>query len=52
MAGWAPAGIALGISIGSRHDDRTTARQARRTADNAEGVGWTELVNESRHQDS
>jgi hypothetical protein len=25
MAGWAPAGPALGISIGSRHDDRATA---------------------------
>ena len=29
MAGWVPAGIALGLSIGSRHDDRATARQAR-----------------------
>ena len=29
MAGWVPVGLALGLSIGSRHDDRTTARQAR-----------------------
>ncbi len=49
MTGWVPTGLALGISIGSRHDDRTTARQARRTSGNAEVTGWTELVNESRH---
>jgi hypothetical protein len=28
-AGWVPAGLALGISIGSRHDDRGLAGQAR-----------------------
>ena len=50
MAGWVPAGLALGISIGSRHDDRTTARQARWTAGNVEVAGWTELVGESRHE--
>jgi len=49
MTGWVPAGLALGISIGSRHDDRTTARQARWGSGNAEVAGWTELVNESRH---
>jgi uncharacterized protein YbjQ (UPF0145 family) len=48
MMGWVPAGLALGVSIGSRHDDRTTARQARRWAGNAEVGAWTELVNESR----
>jgi uncharacterized protein YbjQ (UPF0145 family) len=47
--GWVPAGLVLGISIGSRHDDRTTARQARWSSGNIEVVGWTELVNESRH---
>src|SRR5262252_501964 len=36
MAGWVPAGLALGISIGSRHDDRTTTRQARWGPGNAE----------------
>jgi len=46
--GWVPAGLALGISIGSRHDDRTTARQARWGSGNAEVAGWTELVSESR----
>jgi uncharacterized protein YbjQ (UPF0145 family) len=49
MAGWVPAGLALGISVGCRHDDRTTARQARWGSGNAEVAGWTELVNRSRH---
>jgi hypothetical protein len=48
MAGWVPAGLALGLSIGVRHDDRTTARQARWASGNAEVDGWTELVNASR----
>jgi uncharacterized protein YbjQ (UPF0145 family) len=47
--GWVPAGLALGISIGSRHDDRTTARQTRQWSGNVEVAGWTELVSESRH---
>ena len=49
MQGWVPAGLVLGISIGSRHDDRTTARQARWGSPNAEVAGWTELVTRSRH---
>ena len=49
MMGWVPAGLALGISIGSRHDDRKTTRQARWGSGNAEVVGWTELVSQSRH---
>jgi uncharacterized protein YbjQ (UPF0145 family) len=49
MAGWMPAGLVLGISIGSRHDDRKTARQARWGSGNAEVAGWTELVSQSRH---
>jgi uncharacterized protein YbjQ (UPF0145 family) len=48
MAGWVPAGLALGIAIGSRHDDRPTARQVRPWSGNAEVAGWTELVNQSR----
>lgn len=48
-AGWVPAGLALGIAIGSRHDDRATARQARRWSGNVEVAGWTELVSRSRH---
>ena len=49
MTGWVPAGLALGISIGSRHDDRKTTRQARWGSGNAEVAGWTELVSQSRH---
>jgi len=48
-AGWVPVGLALGISIGSRHDDRDTTRQARWSSGNAEVAGWTELVSQSRH---
>jgi uncharacterized protein YbjQ (UPF0145 family) len=49
-AGWVPAGVALGISAGSRHDDRTVAGQARWWSGNVEVAGWTELVNQSRHE--
>jgi uncharacterized protein YbjQ (UPF0145 family) len=48
MTGWVPAGLVLGISIGLRHDDRTTVRQTRWTSGNAEVAGWTELVGQSR----
>jgi uncharacterized protein YbjQ (UPF0145 family) len=48
MAGWVPAGLVLGISIGSWHDDRDTARQARWWAGNAEVAGWTGLVSQAR----
>jgi uncharacterized protein YbjQ (UPF0145 family) len=49
QTGWVPAGLALGISIGSRHDDRATARQSRQWSGNVEVAGWTELVSGSRH---
>ena len=49
MTGWVPAGLAVGISMGSRHDDRATARQTRQWSGNVEVAGWTELVNQSRH---
>ena len=49
MAGWVPVGLALGLSIGSPHDDRTTARQARWVSGNVKVADWTELVNQSRH---
>ncbi|HEY2489419.1 MAG TPA: heavy metal-binding domain-containing protein [Streptosporangiaceae bacterium] len=49
MTGWVPVGLALGISIGSRHDDRGTTRQARWTSGNAEVAGWTDLMNQARH---
>jgi uncharacterized protein YbjQ (UPF0145 family) len=49
MAGWVPVGLVLGTSIGSRHDDRTTTRQARWASGNTEVAGWTDLVSQSRH---
>jgi uncharacterized protein YbjQ (UPF0145 family) len=47
--GWVPAGLVLGISIGSRHDDWLTVGQTRWGAGNAEVIGYTELVNDVRH---
>jgi uncharacterized protein YbjQ (UPF0145 family) len=49
MKGWVPAGLALGISIGSRHDDWMTVGQTRWGSGNAEVNGWTELVNDARN---
>ena len=49
MAGWAPAGLALGISIGARHDDWLTINQTRWGSGNAEVSGYTDLVNQARH---
>jgi len=49
MTGWVPVGLVLGLSIGSRHDDRDTARQTRWSSGNAEVAGWTDLVSQSRH---
>src|SRR6202035_5588598 len=49
MKGWVPAGLALGISIGSRHDDWMTVGQTRWGSGNAEVTGWTELVGDARH---
>ena len=37
MKGWVPAGLVLGISIGSRHDDWLTVGQTRWGAGNARG---------------
>ena len=49
MDGWMPAGLVLGISVGARHDDWLTVTQTRWGAGNAEVVGYTELVNDARH---
>ena len=49
MKGWVPAGLALGISIGSRHDDWLTVGQTRWGSGNAEVTRYTELVNDARH---
>lgn len=47
--GVVPVGLALGISIGARHDDWLTRSQTRWTAGNTEVGGYTELVNMTRH---
>jgi uncharacterized protein YbjQ (UPF0145 family) len=47
-AGWVPTGVAVGISVGARHDDGQTARTTARGAPNAEVDGYTELVNVTR----
>jgi uncharacterized protein YbjQ (UPF0145 family) len=48
-AGGVPVGLALGISIGARHDDWLTRGSALWNAGNTEVVGYTELVNMARH---
>lgn len=47
--GVVPVGLALGISIGARHDDWLTRTQTRWSAGNNEVGGYTELVNMTRH---
>jgi uncharacterized protein YbjQ (UPF0145 family) len=49
LAGWVPAGLVLGISIGSRHDDWLTVTQTRWGSGNSEVQGYTDLVNQTRH---
>jgi uncharacterized protein YbjQ (UPF0145 family) len=49
LAGWMPAGLAIGLSIGSRHDDWGVRSQTAWGAGNAEVMGYTELVNATRH---
>ena len=49
MAGWAPAGLALGISIAARHDDWMTVMTRSWGAGNAEVAGYTDLVHTARH---
>ena len=49
MAGWVPVSLALGISIGARHDDWMTITQTRWGSGNAEVTGYTDLVNQTRH---
>ena len=48
-AGWVPVSLALGISIGSRHDDWRTMGTSAWGAGNVEVTGYTELVNMARH---
>ncbi len=47
--GWVPVSLALGISIGARHDDWLTVNQTRWGSGNTEVAGYTDLVNQTRH---
>jgi len=48
--GVVPVGLALGISIGARHDDWVTRNQASRwISGNTEVSGYTDLINKTRH---
>jgi uncharacterized protein YbjQ (UPF0145 family) len=49
MAGWVPVGLVLGISVGARHDDWLTVNQTRWGSGNVEVKGYTDLVNNTRH---
>ena len=46
--GYIPAGLALGVAVGYRHDDWQTSGQTRRTAGNVEVQGYTELIAQVR----
>jgi uncharacterized protein YbjQ (UPF0145 family) len=48
-AGYVPTGLALGISIASRHDDYRTRQSLSRWAGNQEVPGYTQLINNARH---
>lgn len=48
-AGYVPTGLALGISIASRHDDYSTRAALSRWAGNQEVPGYTQLINNARH---
>jgi uncharacterized protein YbjQ (UPF0145 family) len=47
--GWMPVGLAMGISVGARHDDWLTVTQTRWGAGNAEVSGYTDVVYQTRH---
>ena len=49
MAGWAPAGLVLGISVGARHDDWLTVTQTSWGSGSSEVSGYTDLVHQARH---
>jgi uncharacterized protein YbjQ (UPF0145 family) len=48
IAGFIPASLVFGISIGVRHDDWLRRGLARRMLPNAEIIGYTELFNRTR----
>ena len=48
QAGWVPAALVFGISLGARHDDMRTRSQRRLTARNGEVRGYAQLVKDTR----
>lgn len=50
MAGWVPAGIALGISVAGLHDDLVTTSSGPWGTGNAEVPGYTGLVTRVRQE--
>jgi len=44
-----PVGLALGISVGARHDDWLTITQTRWGAGNMEVNGYTDVMTQTRH---
>ena len=48
-SGWMPAALVLGITVAARHDDWLTINQTRWGSGNAEVAGYTDLVNQTRH---
>jgi uncharacterized protein YbjQ (UPF0145 family) len=49
LDGWMPVGLALGISVGARHDDWLTVTQTRWGAGNTEVNGYTDVMTQTRH---
>jgi uncharacterized protein YbjQ (UPF0145 family) len=49
LDGWMPVGLALGISVGARHDDWVTVTQTRWGAGNTEVSGYTDVMTQTRH---
>ncbi|MFD0345323.1 hypothetical protein ACFQ0M_02995 [Kitasatospora aburaviensis] len=47
--GWVPAGLAFGIAVETRHDDWRSPGRIRWTAPNQEVDGYTQLINQARH---
>lgn len=47
LAGWVPAALVFGISLGARHDDLRTRKQTRRGA-NGEIPGYSDVIRDAR----
>jgi uncharacterized protein YbjQ (UPF0145 family) len=46
--GWIPAGLAMGVAVGYRHDDWLAKGQTRFTAGNVEVAGYSQLLSQMR----